>query len=93
MIALGMINDNVPMVDTMFDALVHSRRHTLANVTQLVVRRSHHASKQPRSVDAENVIALIPSAWRTNDACCSDKKEEAPLCLAMESNVRRLTCK
>ena len=39
-------------------------------------------------MDAENVIALIPSVWRTNDACCSHRKEEAPLLLVMDSDVR-----
>jgi hypothetical protein len=88
-----MVNNNVPMVDTMFDSLSHSKRHTLANVAQLVVKRSHHAFQKPRPVDAENVIALIPSAWQTNDACCSYKKEMTPLLLVMESNVRCHTCK
>ena len=63
MIALGMINENLPMVDTLFDALIQSESHTFATLHGLLLGEA-------RSVDVENVIALILSAWRTNDACC-----------------------
>lgn len=38
-------------------------------------------------MDAENVIALIPSAWWTNDACCSHRKE-TPSLVVMDSDAR-----
>lgn len=47
MIVLGMINDDLPMVDNLFDALIQSKSHAFATLHGLLLGEATTLSRDP----------------------------------------------